>query len=59
MAVFYDVGRPFRGLEEPRWLHDVGFGIRLEVQKTTIRLDFGHGFVDGSNALTLGVGQAF
>jgi hypothetical protein len=59
VAGFYDAARPWRGLESPRWLHDVGFGIRLGVHKTTVRLDFGHGLADGSNALTLGVGQAF
>jgi outer membrane protein assembly factor BamA len=58
-AAFYDAGRAFRGSVDGRWLHDTGVGLRLGLHATVVRIDFAHGWVDGANAVTLGVGQAF
>ena len=58
-ALFYDAGQSSRGSNPSRWLHDWGIGLRLKFKATVVRIDFGHGLVDGSNALTVGLGHAF
>ena len=59
LAVFYDTARSSRGLQTTPWQHDVGAGLRFALSGTIVRIDWGHGLTDGSNAWTLGVGQAF
>jgi hypothetical protein len=58
-AVFYDGGRTWRGGGSVPWQHDTGVGLRVAFQSSIIRIDYAHGWVDGSNALTLGLGHAF
>jgi hypothetical protein len=39
---------------------DVGVGLRVGLPGAGIlRLDFGHGLLDGNNALSIGLGQVF
>jgi hypothetical protein len=58
-AFFYDGGRTWRGGGSVPWQHDSGVGVRVAFQSSIIRIDYAHGWVDGSNALTLGLGHAF
>jgi tetratricopeptide (TPR) repeat protein len=58
-VVFYDTAHASRGLDPNRFYHDVGAGIRIGLDGAIVRIDWGHGLVDGANALTLGVGHAF
>jgi surface antigen-like variable number repeat protein len=60
-VAFYDVAHTGRSPQGPQpTLHDVGVGLRLQGKSHSIlRVDFGHSFTDGNNALTAGIGHAF
>ena len=58
VAAFTDVARVWRPLSSPGdpLQVDAGLGLRLRVpgQQGILRVDFGHGLLDGADALTLG-----
>jgi outer membrane protein assembly factor BamA len=59
-VVFYDGAVVGRGPNPDQLLHDVGLGLRFSVARSTVmRVDYGYGLSDGSNALSIGLGRAF
>jgi hypothetical protein len=61
VALFHDGARLEGTLgARPRWLRDVGAGLRLAVAGgPVLRLDYGRGLTDGSHAVSFGLDQAF
>lgn len=62
IVAFYDGGHFGNALQGPGWgtAHDIGMGLRLGIgARTVVRMDYGRSLVDGKNALTVGLGEAF
>jgi outer membrane protein assembly factor BamA len=61
LVVFYDgawVGRDPEGGQST--FHDVGVGLRVALPGSgLLRVDYGHGLTDGSNAIFIGLNQVF
>jgi outer membrane protein assembly factor BamA len=61
IVLFHD-GARLAGVagERPRWLHDVGGGVRLAVAGgPLLRVDYGRGLTDGRQSVSFGLDQAF
>ncbi len=60
IVLFYDGAWLGRATAGPSVFHDVGVGLRIGLPGSGIlRVDFGHGLADGSNAVFIGLNQAF